>query len=110
MIFGVLFALGSLAATANSEAVLPAYLIGLAMAGVMVKQRDAVRRMRMTVFALTTPFYFVLAGTKVSLPALWAGLGVVVVLVLVKVGAKVAGVWPVARWYGMTVRVSNYTT
>src|SRR6266446_6793140 len=55
-------------AAAVSEAVLPAYLIGLAMAGVMVKQRDAVRRMRTTVFALTTPFYFLLAGTKVYLP------------------------------------------
>lgn len=110
MIFGVLFALGSLAAAANSEAVLPAYLNGLAMAGVMVKQRDAVRRMRTTVFALTTPFYFLLAGTKVHLTALWAGLGLVVALLLVKVASKVVGVWPVARWYGMGIRDSNYTT
>src|SRR5207237_3374733 len=71
LIFGVLFGLGALAAAANSEAVLPAYLIGLALAGVMARQRDAVRRMRTTVFALTTPFYFLLAGTKAALPALF---------------------------------------
>ncbi len=110
MIFGLLFALGALAAAANSEAVLPAYLVGLAMAGVMMKQRDAVRRMRTTVFALTTPFYFLLAGTKVYLPALWSGLGLVIILLLVKVGAKVVGVWPLARWYGMSARDSQYTT
>jgi Kef-type K+ transport system membrane component KefB len=108
--FGLLFALGALAAAANSEAVLPAYLIGLALAGVMAKQRDAVRRMRTTVFALTTPFYFLLAGTKVYLPALWAGLGLVVVLLLVKVAAKVVGVWPLARRYGLSYRHSSYTT
>jgi Kef-type K+ transport system membrane component KefB len=110
MIFGLLFALGALAAAANSEAVLPAYLIGLALAGVMAKQRDTVRRMRTTVFALTTPFYFLLAGTKVYLPALWAGLGLVVVLLLVKVGAKIVGVWPLARRYGLSYRHSAYTT
>ncbi len=38
-VFFVLFALGSLAALANSEAVLPAYLVGLALAGVFARQR-----------------------------------------------------------------------
>jgi Kef-type K+ transport system membrane component KefB len=112
LIFGLLFGLGALAAAANSEAVLPAYLIGIALAGVMARQRDAVRRMRTTVFALTTPFYFLLAGTKVSLPVLftWTGLGLVVVLLLVKVGAKVVGVWPLTRFYGMGKREGKYTT
>lgn len=110
LIFGLLFGLGALAAAANSEAVLPAYLIGLALAGVMARQRDAVRRMRTTVFALTTPFYFLLAGTKVSLPALWAGLGLAAVLLGVKVAAKVVGVWPLTRYYGMGRREGKYTT
>ncbi len=112
LVFGVLFALGALAAAANSEAVLPAYLVGLALAGVMARQRDAVRRMRTTVFALTTPFYFLLAGTKVSLPVLftWTGLGLAVILFGVKSGTKLIGVWPLTRWYGMGRREGNYTT
>ena len=112
LIFGLLFGLGALAAAANSEAVLPAYLIGIVLAGVMARQRDAVRRMRTTVFALTTPFYFLLAGTKVSLPVLftWTGLGLVVVLLAVKVGAKIVGVWPLTRLYGMGKREGKYTT
>lgn len=112
LIFGVLFGLGALAAAANSESVLPAYLVGLALAGVMARQRDAVRRMRTTVFALTTPFYFLLAGTKVSLPVLftWTGLGLTAVLLAVKVGAKVVGVWSLTRYYGMGRREGKYTT
>jgi Kef-type K+ transport system membrane component KefB len=109
-VFFVLFGLGSLAALANSEAVLPAYLVGLGLAGVFARQRETVRRLRTTVFALLTPFYFLNAGMKVYLPALWAGLGLVIVLLFVKVTAKMIGVWPLARVFGMGVRESNYTT
>jgi Kef-type K+ transport system membrane component KefB len=109
-VFFVLFALGSLAALANSEAVLPAYLVGLGLAGVFARQRETVRRLRTTVFALLTPFYFLNAGMKVYLPALWAGLGLVAILLAVKIAAKVVGVWPLARLFGMAPRESNYTT
>jgi Kef-type K+ transport system membrane component KefB len=109
-VFFVLFALGALANLANSEAVLPAYLVGLGLAGVFARQRETVRRLRTTVFALLTPFYFLNAGMKVYLPALWTGLGLIVVLLLLKIAAKVVGVWPLARWFGMAPRESNYTT
>jgi Kef-type K+ transport system membrane component KefB len=109
-IFFVLFALGALAALANSEAVLPAYLVGLGLAGVFARQRETVRRLRTTVFTLLTPFYFLNAGMKVHLSALWAGLGLVFILLAVKIAAKVVGVWPLARLFGMPSRESNYTT
>jgi Kef-type K+ transport system membrane component KefB len=109
-VFFVLFTLGSLAALANSEAVLPAYLVGLGLADVFARQRETVRRLRTTVFALLTPFYFLNAGMKVHLSALWAGLGLVVILLAVKIAAKVVGVWPLARLFGMAPRESNYTT
>ena len=109
-VFFVLFALGSLAALANSEAVLPAYLVGLGLAGVFARQRETVRRLRTTVFAFLTPFYFLNAGMKVYLPALWAGLGLIVILLAVKIVAKAVGVWPLARKFGMGARESHYTT
>ncbi len=109
-IFFILFALGSLAALANSEAVLPAYLVGLGLAGVFARHRDTVRRLRTTVFALLTPFYFLNAGMKVYLPALWVGLGLVVVLLAVKMATKVVGVWPLTRLFGFSLRNGNYTT
>jgi Kef-type K+ transport system membrane component KefB len=110
MVFFVLFGLGALATLSRSEAVLPAYMVGLALAGVFAHQRDTIRRLRTTVFAFLTPFYFLNAGMKVYIPALWAGLGLIVVLLLVKLVTKLVGVWPLTRWFQFGVRESNYTT
>ena len=109
-LFFVLFLLGGLAQVAGSEAVLPAYLIGLAVAGVFVADRVLVHRMRATAFSLLTPFYFLKAGSLVSIPAIVAGAGLIALLLAVKVGAKVIGVWPTARAFGLPTRDANYTT
>ena len=109
-LFFVLFALGGLASQANSEAVLPAYLVGLAVAGVFVRDRVLVHRMRAIAFSLLTPFYFIRAGLFVQLPAVMSGAGLIAALLAVKVGAKVVGVWPTSRAFGMPVREANYTT
>jgi len=106
----VLLGLGGLATAANSEAVLPAYLIGLAFAGVFLHNRVIVNRMRAIAFSLLTPFYFIKAGLLVSLPEMAAGAGLIAVLLLIKVGAKTIGVWPVSRLAGLAVRDANYTT
>ena len=66
--------------------------------------------MRATAFSLLTPFYFLKAGSLVSLPAVVAGAGLIGLFLAVKVGAKAVGVWPVARAFGMPVRDANYTT
>jgi Kef-type K+ transport system membrane component KefB len=109
-LFLILFVLGGLASEANSEAVLPAYLVGLAVAGVFVRDRVLVHRMRAIAFSLLTPFYFIKAGLFVALPAVVAGGGLIAAFLGVKVGAKVIGVWPTARAFGMPVREANYTT
>jgi len=110
MVFFFLFGLGALATLSKSEAVLPAYMVGLALAGVFAQQRDTIRRLRTTVFAFLTPFYFLNAGIKVFLPALWSALGLIVMLLLVKLVTKAIGVWPLARRFRFSFRESNYTT
>ncbi|MDL2335607.1 MAG: cation:proton antiporter [Chloroflexota bacterium] len=110
LLFVVLFGLGGLAQLAGSEAVLPAYLAGLAVAGVFLNNRALVHRMRATAFSLLTPFYFLKAGLLVALPAVVAGAGLIATLLAIKVGAKIIGVWPVARAFRMPVREANYTT
>jgi Kef-type K+ transport system membrane component KefB len=110
MVFFMLFGLGALATLSSSEAVLPAYMVGLALAGVFAHQRDTLRRLRTTVFAFLTPFYFLNAGMKVYAPALWNSLGLILVLLLVKLATKLIGVWPVTRLFRFGVRESNYTT
>jgi Kef-type K+ transport system membrane component KefB len=109
-LFLVLLGLGGFAQVAGSEAVLPAYLIGLAVAGVFVADRVLVHRMRATAFSLLTPFYFLKAGSLVSVPAIVAGAGVIALFLAIKVVAKVVGVWPTARAFGLPARDANYTT
>jgi Kef-type K+ transport system membrane component KefB len=106
----VLFFLGGLATTAKSEAVLPAYLIGLVVAGVFLRDKTLVHRMRSIAFAMFTPFYFIKAGLYVSLPALWTAIGIIGVLLGLKIVSKVISVWPLARLFKMRVREANYTT
>lgn len=109
-LFVLLFFLGGLATTAQSEAVLPAYLVGLIIAGVFVRDKILVHRIRSIAFALLTPFFFIKAGTLISLPAVIAGALLILVLLSVKVGTKFLGVWPLTRVFKMTMREGNYTT
>lgn len=109
-IFLVLFFLGGLASTAKSEAVLPAYLVGLVVAGVFLRDKTLVHRMRSIAFTIFTPFYFIKAGLFVSLPALWASVGLIAVLLLIKIITKFIGVWPVTKMFYMDNREANYTT
>jgi len=109
-LFVILLGLGGFAQVAGSEAVLPAYLLGLALAGVFVADRVLVNRMRATAFALLTPFYFLKAGSLVSLPVIVTGAGLIALFLGVKLAAKLIGVWPVARAFGLKTRDANYTT
>ena len=109
-IFFILFFLGGLATTAKSEAVLPAYLVGLVVAGVFLRDKTLVHRMRSIAFAMFTPFYFIRAGLYVSLPALWPALAIVGGLLLLKMLTKVVGVWPLARMHFISRREAAYTT
>ena len=109
-LFLVLFFLGGLATTARSEAVLPAYLAGLIVAGVFLEDRVLVNRMRSIAFTMLTPFYFIKAGLFVSLPAVATSAGLIVTLLAIKLAAKFVGVWPVARAFHLPVRETNYTT
>jgi Kef-type K+ transport system membrane component KefB len=109
-IFLVLFFLGGLASSAKSEAVLPAYLVGLVVAGVFLRDKTLVHRMRTIAFTIFTPFYFIKAGLFVSLPAMWAALGVIAALLAMKLVTKFVGVWPLTKVFYMRTSEANYTT
>ncbi len=106
----VLLGLGGLATAAGSEAVLPAYVVGLASAGVFHTDRVLMDRMRSIAFALLTPFFFLRAGLLISIPALAGGAGVIALFFTTKMVAKLAGVWPVAAVFGIGRRDRNYVT
>ena len=109
-LFLVLFFLGGVATWVKSEAVLPAYLVGLVVAGVFLRDRVLMHRIRSIAFALLTPFYFIKAGLYVSLPAIVAGALIITALLAVKLLAKGVGVWPAGMLFGFPRRLNAYTT
>jgi Kef-type K+ transport system membrane component KefB len=106
----VLFALGGLATAAGSEAVLPAYLAGLVVAGAFMNDRVLMDRIRSIAFALLTPFFFLHAGLLISAPTLASGAGVIALLFGVKMAAKLLGVWPTASALRIPKRERTYMT
>ncbi len=106
----LLFGLGALATWAESEAVLPAYLIGMILAGTVGKDYILIRRLRGLTFGFLTPFYFIRAGSFVSIPDLIAAPAAFIFLLIVKVGTKIAGVYPVTRAFGSPQQEGAYTT
>jgi glutathione-regulated potassium-efflux system ancillary protein KefC len=105
-----LLGLGALAGWADSEAVLPAYLIGMVLAGTVGKDHALVRRLRTLTFGLLTPFYFIRAGSFVSIPALAAAPVAFGFLLLVKIATKIIGVYPVTKFYKNPDKEAMYTT
>src|SRR6266849_2973848 len=105
-----LFGLGALAGWADSEAVLPAYVLGMMLAGTVGKDHVLVRRLRTLTFGLLTPFYFIRAGSFVSVPALIAAPGAFLLMLTVKVVTKIAGVYPVTQAFRSPPKEGMYTT
>ena len=97
LIMVVLLGLGALAYWAGSEAVLPAYIVGIVLAGGAAQDHHWIRRLRTLTVGFLTPFYFLRAGMLVSVSAVIAAPVVVLVLLGAKVGAKIFGLYPVIR-------------
>jgi Kef-type K+ transport system membrane component KefB len=91
----ILMGLGALATWSGSEAVLPAYIVGMVLAGRAAKDENWVRRMRTLTVGFLTPFYFLRAGMLVSLPLLITAPLVFFLLLAGKVFSKIFGLYPV---------------
>jgi len=106
----LLFALGGLAVWAGSEAVLPAYVVGMVLAGTVGKDHVLVRRLRTLTFGMLTPFYFIRAGSFVLVPALVAAPLVFLCLFSAKMVTKVAGLLPTVKAFKYQKQEGLYYT
>jgi Kef-type K+ transport system membrane component KefB len=124
--FAALLVMMYFADRAQSHAVLPAFILGLAVAKILHAHREEQRRFRVVTFALLTPFFFIKSGMNVSLKAVGAQplqvqelrvrlnralLGKAVAVSAATIALFFAG-WPVAKvavvagaWLLMTRRV-----
>lgn len=109
-IFLILFGLGALAVMAKSEAVLPAYLVGMVLAPFFLANRTLSHRMRVTAFTMLTPFYFLKAGSLVQLSTIWSSAALIALFLILKVAAKFIGIWPTMEIFKFTRKENMYTT
>jgi Kef-type K+ transport system membrane component KefB len=107
-IIAILLGLGTLAYWSGSEAVLPAYVVGIVLAEFVTAEHLWLRRLRTLTTGLLTPFYFIRAGSFISVPALVAAPAMVLLLFGAKVVSKIFGLFPLIslfrkqpreRWY-----------
>ena len=106
----VLLGLGGMATVAGSEAVLPAYLVGMALAPAFLADPELPHRMRIIAFTILTPFYFLKAGSLVDFHAVVAAAGLIIVFLAIKMATKFVGILPLTRAFRFDPREGMYTT
>jgi len=110
LLFMMLLGLGGLAVAARSEAVLPAYLLGMVAAGTMAREKVMVQRLRAITFGLLTPFFFLRAGTLVDLNAALASAALIGGFLLVKLATKFVSIQPLTELFRFGRRQGLYTS
>jgi Kef-type K+ transport system membrane component KefB len=97
LVFAILLGLMVLGEQAHSQAVLPAFVLGLVMSRHYQQHQEEQRRLRVVAFAFLTPFFFLRGGLNVSLGAVFANLGVLAALIAAKMVPKLTLIYPLAR-------------
>jgi Kef-type K+ transport system membrane component KefB len=106
----VLFLLGGIATSVGSEAVLPAYIIGMVLAPAFQHEHELAHHLRVMAFAILTPFYFLKAGSLIEFNALVAGAGLIALFLALKMLTKFVGILPLTRVFRFKRRDGIYTT
>ncbi|HEX5471688.1 MAG TPA: cation:proton antiporter [Lacipirellulaceae bacterium] len=106
----ILFALGGFAMAVKSEAVLPAYVVGMALAPAFKQSPDLPMRLRVISFTALTPFYFLKAGSLVEGSVLIGSAGLIILFLATKMVTKFAGILPLTRFFSFGNREGMYTT
>jgi len=98
------------ASIAGSEAVLPAYLVGMALAPTFLSEPELPHRMRIIAFSILTPFYFLKAGSLVEAHTVAAAFGLIAVFLAIKMATKFVGILPLTIYHEFDSREGMYTT
>lgn len=97
LLFFLLFVASFLGEIGKSQAVLPAFVLGLLMSKYFAANPHLIRKLRTVGFAFITPFFFIKGGMSVHIKDVIAGWMVTVGLLIAKIAGKVIGVYPVTR-------------
>jgi Kef-type K+ transport system membrane component KefB len=90
--------------------VLPAYLVGMALAPTFLSEPELPHRMRIIAFSILTPFYFLKAGSLVDAHAVAAAAGLIAMFLAIKMATKFLGILPLTVFHEFESREGMYTT
>jgi nucleotide-binding universal stress UspA family protein len=90
--------------------VLPAYLVGMALAPAFLTDHELPHRLRVIAFGILTPFYFLKAGSLIDSEAVIASAGLITVFLVIKMVTKFAGILPLTTAFRFDRREGMYTT
>jgi Kef-type K+ transport system membrane component KefB len=99
-IFMLLFIFMFFAKIGDGHAVLPAFVLGLAMAGYFRESKETrivLIRLRTVAYALITPIFFIVGGLNVSIPMIASAFGIFLVLFVIQFVTKFLGVYFLAK-------------
>jgi len=94
IIMVIVFVLCWLFTQAGGQAVLPAFLVGMVMADTLSKFKVEIGRIQIITFTILIPFYFLKAGSLLSLSDMITGFAWVLIFLALKMALKFAGVLP----------------
>lgn len=86
----------------GGQAILPAFLLGLAMSQHFQetsKTREVKTRLKTVAFAVVTPIFFIVGGMKVSIPLILGAIGVFILIFTVRQIFKFFGVYVVSKQF-----------
>jgi Kef-type K+ transport system membrane component KefB len=98
-LFLCLFILEWLGSAGNNQPGLPVFFLGLLLSPFLTKNEALRKKMRTVAFAMVTPFFFFQGGLNVDLKYVWAGIGIFIAFLIIKLVTKFIGVYPFAKKY-----------
>lgn len=101
-IFMLLLVFMVFAQLGGTQAILPAFILGLLMSQRLVENSQSIevkKRMKTVAFAFITPIFFIIGGMKLSLYSIIANLPLFIVLLVTRQLSKMAGIYIFAHQY-----------
>jgi len=107
-IFLLIAVLAYVAVVNEVEAILPSFILGLAMAGFFAQYKHVLHKMRSIVYVSFTPFFFIKAGALISFSSLYSMAGIVFVFLFTNMLTKISAVFPASLAFGYSKGNSVY--
>ena len=97
LLFFIFFLTMFLGELGKSHAVLPIFVLGLLMSRFFEKNSIYIKKLRTVGYVIITPFFFIKGGMSVGFKEVLSSLNLVGIFLLLKLGAKIIGVYPISR-------------